>query len=87
MLNSLNLQFIGRLTDLDLVDDETQPLNQDPLLVNDDDDDDDDRNGNDGTGTGNIEGDEDEDGGDIAGPRVEAHVDLPKNPRTYCMTA
>jgi hypothetical protein len=69
------MQFIG--TNRAQVDHEPpQPLNQDPFLVNDD-----------GTGTGNIEGDEDGDGTDIAGPRVEAHVDLAKTPRTYyCMT-
>jgi hypothetical protein len=60
-----------------------QSLNQDPLLVNDDGNGAGNRNGNDGTATGNIMGVKDDDGTDIAGPRVEAHVDLAKVPRMY----
>ena len=29
---------------------------------------------------------DDEDGGDVDGPRLEAHVNLSKIPRKYCMT-
>jgi hypothetical protein len=53
-------------------------LDQYPLLVDNNID-----NGRNNNNTVDI--DEDEDDGDVAGPTVEAHVDLAKTARKHCM--
>lgn len=55
------------------------PLDQDPPPTDND-------RGNNGNGAANVDQDEDEDDGDVAGPTVEAHVDLAKTPCEYHMT-